>query len=161
MRRIVLASATILALVALLLLPSGLPALSQAVGQSLGQRLGPGDGMVVERLTRPGNRTVFVSKQATDNETCSTLDMRETTPLKAPRLGRTVLAEALVYTDTTVGYVYLIAYSNGPHEVYFSSYTKTNCRVDEAPSHGRVFVGDDHFKQARSYYHNLFNELSE
>ena len=161
MRRIVLASATILALVALLLLPSGLPALSQSLGQSFGQRLGPTEGMVVERLTRPGNRTVYVSKQATDTEPCPTLDMRETTPLKAPRLGRTVLAEALVYTDTTVGYVYLLTYSNGPHEVYFSSYTKTNCRLDEAQSFGRVFVGDDHFKQARLYYHSLFNELTE
>ena len=145
MRRIVLASATILALV--------LPGLSQPLGQS--------EEMTVERLTRPGNRTVFVSKLVTDTRECPTLDVRETTPFKAQRLGRAVLAEALVYTDSTVGYVFLIAYANGPHEVYFSSYTKRNCALDEAQSHGRVFVGDDRFKQARLYYHSLFTELTE
>ena len=157
MRRIVLASATILAMV----LPLTPPASSQSLGQSLGQPSGPSEGMVVERLTRPGNRTVFASRLATDTQPCPTIEGRETTPLRAPRLGRTVLAEALVYTDSTVGYVYLIAYANGPHEVYFSSYTKSNCRLEEAQSHGRVFVDDDHFKQARLYYHSLFNELTE
>ena len=141
MRRIVLTSATIFAL--------ALP----ASGQS-------GD-MTVERLTRPGNRTVFASKPAADTRECPTIDARETTPVKAPRLGRTVLAESLVYTDSAVGYVFLISYANGPHEVYFSSYIKRNCVLDESQTHGRVFVGDDRFKQARAYYHNLFNELSE
>ena len=116
--RLVLASATMLAL--------AIPALGQS------------EEMTVERLTRPGNRTVFVSKPKEDTQQCPTIDARETTPLKAPRLGRTVLAEALVYTDSTVGYVYLISYANGPHEVYFSSYTKKNCSLNEAQSHGRV-----------------------
>ena len=157
MRRIVLASATLLASSF-----SGMsPTLSQLLGQSDVQPWGSSEGMVVERLTRPGNRTVFASRLATDTQPCPTIEGRETTPLRAPRLGRTVLAEALVYTDSTVGYVYLIAYANGPHEVYFSSYTKSNCRLEEAQSHGRVFVGDDHFKQARLYYHSLFNELTE
>ena len=146
MRRIVLTSA-ILASAAIVALTF------PAVGQS--------EDMTVERLTRPGNRTVYAIKPTADTRECPTIDARETTPLKAPRLGRIVLAEALVYTDSTVGYVYLIAYGNGPHEVYFSSYTKKNCSLDEAQSHGRVFVGDDRFKQARLYYHNLFNELSE
>jgi hypothetical protein len=141
MRRIVLISATLLAL--------AFPALGQS------------EDMTIEQLTRPGNRIVFANKLKSDTRECPTIDARETTPLKAPRLGRTVHAEALVYTDSTVGYVYLLAYGNGPYEVYFSSYTKMNCRLDEAQSHGRVFVGDDRFRQARSYYHNLFNELSE
>src|SRR5205085_6594828 len=110
---------------------------------------GQSEEMMVERLTRPGNRTVYAFKPRQDTQECQTIDARETTPLKAPRLGRIVLAEALVYTDNTVGYVYLISYANGPHEVYFSSYTKRNCALGEAQSHGRVFVGDDRFKQAR------------
>src|SRR5437016_4850395 len=110
MRRIVLASATLLASV----LPVTPPALSQSLGPSFGPPSGPPEEMIVERLTRPGNRTVFASRLATDTQPCPTLEGRETTPLRAPRLGRTVLAEALVYTDSTVGYVYLIAYANGP-----------------------------------------------
>src|SRR5262245_10608808 len=141
MRRIVLGSAAILAV--------AFPAIGQP------------EEMTVERLIRPGNRTIFASKPVSDTRECPTIDARETTPLKAPRLGRTVLAEALVYTDNTVGYVFLISYANGPHEVYFSSYTKRKCALDETQSHGRVFVGDDRFKQARTYYHNLFNELTE
>jgi len=161
MQRIVLASATILTLALPTMLASTPPAMSQSLGQSVGGPSGPPEGMVIERLTRPGNRTVFATRLATDTQPCPTIEGRETTPLRAPRLGRTVLAEALVYTDTIVGYVYLLAYANGPHEVYFSSYTKNNCRLEEAQSHGRVFVGDDHFKQARLYYHSLFNELTE
>ena len=157
MGRIVLASATILALV----LSSTPSALSQSSGQAAGQPPGASEGTVVERLTRPGNRTVFATRLATDTQPCPTIEGRETTPLRAPRLGQTVLAEALVYTDTNVGYVYLISYANGPHEVFFSSYTKNNCRLEETQSHRRVFVGGDHFKQARLYYHSLFNELTE
>jgi hypothetical protein len=157
MRRIVLISATIVAL--------AFPGVSQSLGQGLGQSLSPSLGqseeMTVERLSRPGNRTIFVSKAASDDMPCQTVDAREITPQKAPRLGRTVLAEALVYTDNTLGYVFLISYANGPQEVYFASYTKRNCVIGEVQSHGRVFVGDDRFKQARIYYHSLFNELTE
>jgi len=146
MRHIVLASAT---MVAVTLSGFVLPSAVQS------------QDMTIERVTRPGNRNIFVFKPVSDDTQCQTVDARETTPQKAPRLGRSVLAESLVYTDTTVGYVFLISYANGPHEVYFASYTKRNCSLDETQSHGRVFVGDDRFKQARIYYHNLFNELSE
>ena len=141
MRRFVLAAASILALP------------FSASGQS--------EGVTVERIVRPGNRVIFVSKPTTNDMQCQSINASTTTPQIAGRLGRTILAEALVYTGNTVGYVFLISYANGPHEVYFSSYMRRECILDETQSHKRVFVGENRFNDAKAYYHSLFNELSE
>jgi hypothetical protein len=141
MRHIVLVASTILALA------------SSAFGQS--------EEMTVEQITRQGSRVLFVFKPKTNNQECRAVSANAITPQVAPRLGRTILAESLVYSKNAVGYVYLISYAHGPYEVYFASYTQRACTLTEAQSHGRVFAGDNPFNEAKIYYHELFNELSE
>jgi hypothetical protein len=79
----------------------------------------------------------------------------------APRLGRTIFAESLVYGRNAVGYVFLTSYENGYFEVYFASYTQRACVLTESQSRGRGFAGEDRFNEAMAYYQSLFNELSE
>jgi hypothetical protein len=141
MRRIVLVASTIFALT--------FPALGQS------------EQLTIERIPRQGGRIIFVLKPATDDTHCTTLNANAITPQLAPRLGRTIFAEALVYNNNTVGYVFLISYGSGPHEVYFATYTQRSCTLTEAQSHKRAFIGDDRFNEAKAYYHDLFNELSE
>ena len=141
MRRIVLAAATILA------------STFSALGQS--------EQMSVVQIPRQGGRIIFVHKPTTHNMQCPTINANNTTPLVAQRLGRTIFAEALVHSSNAVGYVFLISYSHGPHEVYFSSYTQRDCILDESQSHKRVFLGDTRFNEAKAYYLSLINELSE
>jgi hypothetical protein len=141
MRRIVLGAATTLALT------------FSAVGQS--------EQMSVVQIPRQGGRIIFVHKPTTHNMQCPTINANNTTPLVAQRLGRTIFAEALVHSSNAVGYVFLISYSHGPHEVYFSSYTQRDCFLDESQSHKRVFLGDTRFDEAKAYYLSLINELSD
>jgi hypothetical protein len=141
MRRLVLLASTIFALT------------FSASGQS--------EEMTIEQITRPGGRIIFAFKPTTNNMQCPSINARVTTPLMAPRLGRIILAEALVYGSHSVGYVFLIWYPNGAHEVYFSSYTLRDCTLTESQSHNRFFVTDNRFDEAKAYYHSLFNELSE
>jgi hypothetical protein len=141
MRRIVLAASTILALTV------------SAAAQS--------EEGTIEQIARPGGRIIFVFKPATNTMQCPSIDTRAITPQVAPRLGRTIFAEALVYGRNAVGYVFLISYGAGFHEVYFASYTQRACVLDESQSRGRAFVGDDRFNEAKAYYHSLLNELSE
>ena len=104
---------------------------------------------------------IFVFKPTTDTMPCPSVDARAITPALAPRLGRTIFAEALVYGSNAVGYVFLISYGNGAHEVYFSSYTQRACALTESQSHQRVFVTDNRFNEAKAYYHSLLSELLE
>jgi hypothetical protein len=114
-----------------------------------------------EQLPRLGNRTLFVHTPTTNSTECASISSNAITPQVAPRLGRTILAEALVYSKSTVGYVFLISYQHGPYEVYLASYTQRACALTESQSHSRVFAGDNPFNEAKAYYHELFNELSE
>jgi len=141
MRRTVLVAATTLALT------------FSAVGQS--------EQGTIEPIPRQGGRIIFVFKPTTNDMKCPSINANAITPQVAPRLGRTIFAEALVYGSDAVGYVFLISYAHGPFEVYFSSYTQKACALTESQSHNRVFVGDDRFKEAKAYYHDLFNQLSE
>jgi hypothetical protein len=141
MRRIVLVASTIFGLT------------SAASGQS--------EETTIVQIPRLGSRVLFAFKPAANKMECPSINANAITPQVAPRLGRTILAEALVHTKKAVGYVFLISYANGPYEVYFSSYTPRDCALTESQSHGRVFVGVDPFKESRIYYHDLFNELSE
>ena len=141
MRRIVLAAATILA------------SAFSALGQS--------EQMSVVQIPRQGGRIIFVHKPTTHNMQCPTINANNTTPLVAPRLGRTIFAEALVHSSNAVGYVFLLTYPNGAYEVYFSSYTQRDCVLDETQSHKRAFLGDTRFNEAKAYYLSLINELSD
>ncbi len=141
MRRLVLVASTIFALT------------FSASGQS--------EEMTIEQITRPGGRIFFVFKPMTNNTQCPSISASATTPQLAPRLGRIILAEALVYGSNAVGYVFLISHANGAHEVYFSSYTQRACALTESQSHNRFFATDNRFNEAKAYYHSLFNELSE
>jgi hypothetical protein len=141
MRRIVLVASTIFALT------------SMAFAQS--------EQMTIEQIPRQGGRIIFVYKPATNDVPCRSINASALTPQVAPRLGRTILAEALVYCSNAVGYVFLSSYVNGPYEVLFASYTQRACVLAEAQSHDRFFVGDNRFNEAKAYYHSLFNELSE
>jgi len=125
--------------------------------------LGQSEPMTIEQMQIPrlGGRTIFVLKPTTDNVQCPSIDPRATTQWMAPRLGRTILAEALVYSSNAVGYVFLVSYGNGAHEVYFSSYTQRACALTESQSHQRVFVTDNRFNEAKAYYHSLLSELLE
>ena len=143
MRRVVLVASTIFALT------------GSAFGQSENER------MTVEQMPRPGGRVLFVHKPTTNNTQCPTIDASAITPQVAPRLGRTIFAEALVHSGNTVGYVYLILWAHGVYEVYFSSYTRRACAVTESQSHKRAFVTDNRFDEAKAYYHTLLNELTE
>jgi hypothetical protein len=122
--------------------------------------LAQSDQPAIERIARPGGRIIFVFKPTTSDTACPSLDASAITPQLAPRLGRTIFAESLVYNGNTVGYVFLISYSTGFHEVYFARYTQKACALTESQSHKRAFVGD-RFNEATAYYHSLFNELSE
>jgi hypothetical protein len=122
---------------------------------------GQSEEMSVVQIPRQGGRIIFVHKPTTHNMQCPTINANNTTPLVAPRLGRTIFAEALVHSSNAVGYVFLISYSHGPHEVYFSSYTQRDCFLDESQSHKRVFLGDTRFNEAKAYYLSLINELSD
>jgi hypothetical protein len=141
MRRTVLVASTILALTV------------SAFGQS--------EQMTMEQIPRVGGRVIFVAKPTTNTTECRSLDASTTTPQIAPRLGRTIVAEALIYNSDAAGYVYLISYGYGPYEVYFSHFTQRFCTLNESQSHKRAFVGDDRFNEAKSYYHSLLNELSK
>jgi hypothetical protein len=117
--------------------------------------------VTVEQLPRFGGRALFIYKPATGRTDCPTIDASAITPLVAPRLGRTILAEALVYGTNNVGYVFLVSWATeGPFEVYLSSYTQRACALRESQSHQRYFFAGN-FNEAKSYYHSLFTELSE
>jgi hypothetical protein len=122
---------------------------------------GQSEEMTIEQIPRPGGRVMFVAKPTSNDVQCTTLDAGATTPSIATRLGRTILAEALIYNSNAVGYVYLISYGIGPYEVYFSRYTKRACVLTESQSSKRAFIGDNRFHEAKLYYHDLFNQLSE
>jgi len=72
--------------------------------------------------------------------------------------GRTILRKHSIQQQR-VGYVFLISYRYGTHEVYFSSYTQRACALTESQSHQRVFVTDNRFNEAKAYYHSLLSEL--
>jgi hypothetical protein len=141
MRRIVLAAASILATT------------FAASAQS--------EDVTIEAMRRPQNRVLFIARPTADDKPCESVDASRITPQVAPRLGRTIFAESLVYNGNVVGYVYLISHANGPHEVYFASFTQDACTLKESQTHKRVFVGETRFDEAKSYYQSLFNELSE
>jgi hypothetical protein len=141
MRRIVLVASTICAMA------------SSAFAQS--------EQMTIEQIPRQGGRIIFVYKPVTNNQECRAVGANAITPQVAPRLGRTILAESLVYSKNAVGYVFLISHVHGPYEVLFASYTQRACVLTEALSHDRFFVGDNRFNEAKAYYHSLFTELSE
>src|SRR2546426_1034560 len=86
--------------------------------------LGQSEQMTVVQIPRQGGRITFVHRPTTHNVQCPTINANNTTPSVAPRLGRTIFAEALVHSSNAVGYVFLLTYPNGAYEVYFSSYTQ-------------------------------------
>jgi hypothetical protein len=112
----------------------------------------------IEVMKGPRNTILFVFKPSTNNASCPSIDTTATTPDKAQRMGQTIFAEALVY-DKALGYVFFIANANGPHEVYFATYTLRGCSVDENQVHKQRFFGEKRFAEAKAYYHSLLIEL--
>ena len=88
MRRIVLAAATIIGLT--------VPVLGQSA--------------TMVQIPSLGGRTLFVVKPPTETAECPSLNVNAITPWVVPRLGRTILADALVYS--LVGVVFFLVFQD-------------------------------------------------
>jgi hypothetical protein len=114
----------------------------------------------IEPVVGPRSRVIFVFRPTAHSINCPSIDMTAITPDKTQRMEQTIFAEALVYGNT-VGYVFWIVNSNGPHEVYLATYTLRDCSLDEAQIQKRTFVEGTRFNEARVYYRSLLNEVSK